>query len=193
MFQDINTWFKVNLLTLNLNQTQYLEFRTKNYYYVNTQVKYDQECLTSTSEIKFLGLTTVDTLSWKQHTEQVLKKMCTACYALRNIKHIVPIDTLTVINFAHIHYIINYGIIFWGSSSYAISVFILLKKIIRIVTNTRPRDSCREVFKSMQIMTLYSQYIYSLVLYKLIINTYLLQIIKFINTKLGITIICTVQ
>ena len=42
-FQDINTWFKVNLLALNLNQIQYLEFRTKNYYNVNTQIKYDQE------------------------------------------------------------------------------------------------------------------------------------------------------
>ena len=31
--------------------------------------------------------------------------------------------------------------------------------------NTRHRDSYREVFKSMEIMTLYSQYIYSLVLY----------------------------
>jgi len=64
-FQDIKTWFKVNLLTLNLNKTQYLEFRTKNYYNVNTQIKYDQECLTSASEIKFLGLATDDTLSWK--------------------------------------------------------------------------------------------------------------------------------
>jgi len=79
MFQDINTWFKVNLLTLNLNKTQYLEFRTKNYYNVNTQIKYDQECITSASEIKFLGLTIDDTLSWKQHIEQVLNKMCTAC------------------------------------------------------------------------------------------------------------------
>ena len=43
-------------------------------------------------------------------------------------------------------------------------MFILKKKIIRIVTNTRPRDSCREVFKSMEIMT-YSRFIYSLVLY----------------------------
>jgi len=68
-FQDINTWFKVNLLTLNLNKTQYLEFRTKNYYNVNTQIKYDQECLTSASEIKFLGLTMDDILSWKQHIE----------------------------------------------------------------------------------------------------------------------------
>jgi hypothetical protein len=88
----------------------------------------------------------------------------TSCYALRNIKHIVPIDTLRVIYFAHIHSIISYGIIFGGSSSHANKVFILQKKIVRIITNTRPRDSCREVFKSMEIMT-YSQHIYSLVLY----------------------------
>ena len=37
--------------------------------------------------------------------------------------------------------------------------------LFRIITNTRPRDSCREVFKSMEIITLYSQYIHSLVLY----------------------------
>jgi len=192
MFQDTNAWFKVNLLTLNLNKTQYLEFRTKNYYNFNIQVKYDQECITSASEIKFLGLTIDDTLSWKQHIEQVLNKMCTACYTQRNIKHIVPIDMLRVIYFAHIHPIISYGIIFWGSSSHANKVFILQKKIVRIITNTRPRDSYREVFKSMEIMTLYSQCIYSLVLYT-ITNTYMIQIMKFINIKLGITIIYTVQ
>ena len=144
------------------------------------------------SEIKFLGLTIDDTLSWKQHIEQVLNKMCTACYALRNIKHIVTIDMLRVIYFTHIHSIISYGIIFWGSSSYANKVFIRQKKIIGIITNTRPRDSCREVFKSMEILTLYSQHIYSLVLYT-IINTSLTQIMKFINIELGITIIYTVQ
>ena len=53
---------------------------------------------------------------------------------------------------------------FWGSSSRANKVFIFQKKIIRIITNTRPRDSCREVFKTTEIMT-YSQYICSLVLY----------------------------
>jgi len=37
-FQDINTWFNVNLLTLNFNKTQYLELRTKNYHNVNTQI-----------------------------------------------------------------------------------------------------------------------------------------------------------
>jgi hypothetical protein len=43
-------------------------------------------------------------------------------------------------------------------------VFILQKKIIRTITNTKPRYSCRKAFKKLEIMT-YSQYIYSLVLY----------------------------
>jgi hypothetical protein len=63
-------------------------------------------------ETKFLGLTIDDTLSWKQHIEWVVNKMCTVCYVLRNIKHIVPLDTLRLIYFAHIHTIISYGIIF---------------------------------------------------------------------------------
>jgi len=151
--------FEINLLTLNVNKTQYLEFRTKNYYNVNTQIKYDQECITNATKIKFLGLTIDDTFSWKQHIEQVINKMCSACYALRNMKHIVPVETLRIIYFAHIPSIISYGIIFWGSSYYANKVFILQKKIIRIITNTTPRDSCREAFKNMEIMTLYSQHI----------------------------------
>jgi len=40
--------------------------------------------ITSASEIKFLGLTIDDTVSSKKHIEQVLNKMCTACYPLRN-------------------------------------------------------------------------------------------------------------
>jgi hypothetical protein len=51
-------------------------------------------------------------------------------------------------------------------------VFILQKKIIRIITNTRPRASCREVFGKMEIITVYSQYMYSLLLFT-INNRYL--------------------
>jgi len=36
IFHDINIWFNVSLLNLNLNKTQYREFSTKNYYNVNT-------------------------------------------------------------------------------------------------------------------------------------------------------------
>jgi hypothetical protein len=93
-FQDINTWFNVNVLTLNCNKTQHLEFRTKNYYNVNTQINYDEKSIATASEIKFLGLNIEDTLSWKEHIEQVISKISTVCYVLRNLKHIVSLDTL---------------------------------------------------------------------------------------------------
>jgi len=93
------------------------------------------------------------------------KHMSTACYALRYVKYSLPIETLKITYFAHIHSIISYGVIFPGNSSYAKKVFIFQKKIIRIITNTRPKDSCRKTFKNMQITTLYSLYIYSLLLF----------------------------
>jgi hypothetical protein len=101
-----------------------------------------------------------------------LKKMSSISYALRQAKYTLPLATLKVIYFAHVHSIISYGVIFWGNSSGAIKVFKLQKKIVRIITNIKPRDSCREVFKKMQILPLYSQYIYSLILF-VVNNKYL--------------------
>jgi hypothetical protein len=55
-----------------------------------------------------------------------------------------------------------YGIIFGDNETYSIKIFKLQKKVIRIMTNIRNRDSCRVVFKELRILPFYSQYIYSL-------------------------------
>jgi hypothetical protein len=55
----------------------------------------------------------------------------------------------------------SYGIIFWGNSSYSIKIFKLQKRVIRIITGAKNRDSCRELFKNLKILTLVSQYIFS--------------------------------
>jgi hypothetical protein len=39
------------------------------------------------------------------------------------------------------------------------------KKIVIIVASTQPRDFCRELFKKLQILPLYFQYIYSLLMF----------------------------
>jgi hypothetical protein len=68
-------------------------------------------------------------------------------------------------HYAYIRSILSYGIIFWGNSSNVNKLFILQKKIFRILSNTATRVSYREAFKNMEIMTLYSQYIFSLILF----------------------------
>ena len=164
-FKDINTWLESNLLSLNFNKTHYMEFKTKQYYKHNMQIQYNHNYIKNTTEAKFLGLVIDETLSWSQQILQLTKRMSMACYALRYIKHSLPIHTLKLIYFAHVHSIMSYGLIFWGSASCANKVFLLQKRIIRIIANAGPRDPCRNIFRKMQIFTLYSQYIYSLLLF----------------------------
>jgi hypothetical protein len=162
---SIISWFNSNLLILNFDKTHYVEFRTKNYYQVETILRYEQKDISSPTETKFLGLIIDETLSWNQHNEKIATKLCSACYTLRNLKHIVPQSALRTIYYAYIHSILSYGIIFWGRSSSVNKLFILQKKIVSIITNSRIRESCREAFKNMQIVTLYSQYIFSPILF----------------------------
>jgi len=85
-----------------------------------------------------------------------------ACYAVRAIYPISCMNTLKMIYFAYFHSKINYGIIFWRNSTEFKKVFLAQKKIIRIMTGSRPRTSCKPLFQSLGIPTVPSQYIFSL-------------------------------
>ena len=58
--------------------------------------------------------------------------------------------------------IMSYGITFWGNQPYIDKIFKIQKRAIRIITNSRMRDSCRELFKKLEILPLHSQYILSI-------------------------------
>jgi hypothetical protein len=68
-------------------------------------------------------------------------------------------ETLRMVYFAYVHSIMSYGITFWGNQLYSDKIFKIQKRAIRIITNSRMRNSCRELFKKLEILPLYSQYI----------------------------------
>ena len=59
----------------------------------------------------------------------------------------------------------SYGIIFWGNPSSSFNIFKIQKRIIRIMTKSNKRDTCRPLFKKLRILPLPSQYIFSLLLF----------------------------
>jgi len=77
----------------------------------------------------------------------------------------MSLETLRMVYFAYIHSIISYGIILGGNQPYGDKIFKIKKRAIRIITSSRPRDSSRELFKNLEILPLYSQYIYSISIY----------------------------
>jgi hypothetical protein len=72
-------------------------------------------------------------------------KLRKACYAIRISTQYVSISTLRMIYFFYFNKLMSYNIIFWGTSTHSIKIFKLQKKVIRIMTNIRSTDSCREV------------------------------------------------
>jgi len=59
----------------------------------------------------------------------------------------------------------SYGILLWGKAADIQSIFVLQKRAIRSIYNMKSRDSLRERFKELNILTVASQYIYENLMY----------------------------
>jgi hypothetical protein len=71
----------------------------------------------------------------------------------------MSLDVMKMIYFSYVHSVISYDIILGGNSHFS-GIFKIKKKII-IITNAGRRDSCRQLYKQLQILPLPSQYIFS--------------------------------
>jgi len=72
-------------------------------------------------------------------------------------------------------------VIFWGNSPHGINIFKIQKRIIRIMTNSNRRETCRPLFHQLGILPLPSQYIFSLLLLLLLTRNYSHIIHKFMT------------
>jgi hypothetical protein len=63
-------------------------------------------------------------------------------------------ETLRMFYFVFIYSIMSYGIIFWGNQPHSEKISKIQKRVMRIITNSRARDSCQELFKKLEILPL---------------------------------------
>jgi hypothetical protein len=126
---------------------------------------YEDKKVTTVDSIKFLGLTLDNSLSWNKHIEAIVPNLSSATFAMRIVQPLLSLDSLKLIYYSYFHSILSYGIIFWGNTPHSNVIFKMQKKIIRIMTGMRNRDSCREKFKKLKILPLQSQYLLSLLLF----------------------------
>ena len=89
-----------------------------------------------------------------KHISELTVKLNKACYAIRTIKPYMSLKVLKTIYFSYFHSLMTYGIIFWGNSHLNHIIFKIQKRIIRIIANKGKRESCRNLYKQLQILTL---------------------------------------
>jgi hypothetical protein len=164
-FDHVNKWFKVNSLSMNVEKTHYIQFKTKNKPTVDINIVCDNNSITPITDIIFLGIYLQDSINRSCHIEYIIPKLSSACYVMRSIKPIMPINTLKTVYYSHFNTIITYGLPFWGNSSHSTKIFKIQKRMIRIMMGYRNSLSCRSLFKKLEILPLMSQYILLLMLF----------------------------
>jgi hypothetical protein len=85
--------------------------------------------------------------------------------SVRSVKPFMSLEVMRLIYFSYFHSVLLYRIIFWGNSVHSKFIFKIQKRTIRVITNSWVRDSCHDLFKKLQILPLYSQYVYSLLMF----------------------------
>jgi len=97
-----------------------------------------------------------------------------ACFVIQTVQAIKSPETLRIVYFAYIHSSMCYGIILWGNQPYSDKIFKIQKRVIRIITNSRMSESCRELLKKLEILPLYYQYIFSISIFVIKKQTFIL-------------------
>ena len=113
----MNTWFQDNFIALNLNKTYFIQFINKNIGNPDIKTKLENKEIEPVKETKFLGLIIDEKLSWKEHINCMIPKLSSACYVIRTVITYISHTTLKIIYYLNIHSIMNYGILFWSSST----------------------------------------------------------------------------
>jgi hypothetical protein len=73
-----------------------MQFSTKNGNIMDMSITHNNSQIASISDIKFLGLMTDSTLSWKGHIEWLMSGLSSAIYAVRAIKVYSSLESMSV-------------------------------------------------------------------------------------------------
>ena len=165
--QTVYNWFNVNLLTINFLKTHCIQFTSNKSVLAQTLLTCNNNIISEVSHIKFLGLVLDNTLSWNLHIDSVINKLSKVCFMIRSVKPYMSLSSLVMIYYSLFHSVLSYGIVFWGQSSNSKKIFMLQKRVIRIMTGHGSMTSCRDLFRKLAILPLKSQYIYSILLFVL--------------------------
>ena len=102
----------------------------------------------------------------------LLMKLSSACFLIRRLYYILNNDSLKLVYFARFYSIVKYGLIFWGKQRDVNKLFILQKRVLRIMIGLGYRSSCRAWFKQLEILTVPCLYILSLAMFVICKSSY---------------------
>lgn len=111
----LQNYFACNLLSLNLQKTKYMIFRSpKKAPPITPDLLIGTDSIEKVDSFKYLGILLDCTLSWDPHIKNLANKISALCGILKKFSCFLPRKALLTFYFAHIHSRFSYLIISWG-------------------------------------------------------------------------------
>lgn len=155
-------WYGVNSLYLNPTKTNYIRFHTYQKQCNSLNLSINNIQLERVSSAKFLGIVIDENLSWKEHCCTVVSKLNSCCYLFRGLRDVLTTEQIVTLYHAQVGSMLRYGVIFWGASTMIEDVLVGQKGVVRCLLGLGRRESCRNVFKTLGILTVVALYILEL-------------------------------
>jgi len=139
---DLNKWFNVNKLCLNIDKTCYSVFGVPDCDKASIKLKLNGLELQQVESTKYLGIIIDSHLTWEKHIDFLYKRIIKFTSIFYKIRNYLPNEVKKMIYFALIHSHLNYGVEIYGNccQTYINKLMVLNNEILRILQNA-PRDT----------------------------------------------------
>ena len=116
IIEKINSWFTANKLTLNIDKTSYVIFRSSRCTNVNPpdSITCGDIQIQRESKVKYLGIILHEHLNWDEHTNEICKKLKCFFPLFYNIRNYLNKDNVITIFYTMIYSRIKYASIVTG-------------------------------------------------------------------------------
>ena len=153
--EKISTWLEANILSLNLDKTKFMLFRTRKKQVSQTFNLYiDNHLIEQTKEIRLLGVILDEVLSWKSHISYIANKISKSVGIIYRSSFYLSKSSLRSLYYSMIYPYLYYCNIVWASTykSNLHRIVILQKRVIRIMNRAKYDAHSDPIFKDLEIL-----------------------------------------
>ena len=153
--RKVKKWLDANCLALNIDKTNFVIFhspRTK--LPEPIVIRFCRKRIQREKYVKFLGVLLDENLCWNYHISELSKKLSRTIGIFYKIRHFVPYEVLKLLYYSLFHSFLSYCIAVWGFTykSYFQKLFVLQKKIIKVMTFNKQTAHSTPIFANIQLL-----------------------------------------
>lgn len=167
--EEVMSWLRKNLLTLNVNKTKYVTFSKSTAdqpHHGNIRIrahicgnKFGDFCSCSSLErcsyLKYLGVMVDGLLNWQEHIKVLTGRIRKLIMVFKRLRHIIDLKLLTTIYYALCHSLLAYCVTVWGGTykTYLLRTERAQRAVLKVMLNKPFRFPTNDLYSETGFLT----------------------------------------